>query len=103
MRLRALLRGSATPQVKLTSLRWLLLPSRGYLEWAYGRRRSVALPLVYLERLARYVARRTSWQLRRDNGARPPTGSVVVGSVPRAMIDAGRDHLRPAARPGERG
>jgi hypothetical protein len=73
MRLRTLLRGSATPRVKLTSLRWLLLPSRGYLEWAYGRRRSATLPLVYLERLARYVARRTSWQLGRENGPHQPT------------------------------
>jgi hypothetical protein len=72
MRLGTLLRGGATPRVKLTSLRWLLLPSRGYLEWAYGRRRPLAaMPLVYLARVARYVARRTSWQFGREGGAQP--------------------------------
>jgi hypothetical protein len=88
MRLRTLLRGSATPRVKLTSLRWLLLPSRGYLEWAYGKRMSVTLPLVYLGRLARYVARRTSWQLGRDASAQGP---IAVRDT------KGDDHHLPAA------
>jgi hypothetical protein len=87
MRLRTLLRGSAPPRVKLLSLRWLLLPSRGYLEWAYGRQRSVTMPLVYLERLARYVARRTAWRLRRDNGA---TRRVAASERP-------NDHHMPEA------
>ena len=71
LRLRALLGGSATSRVKLTSLRWLLLPSPGYLQWAYGRPRLGILPLIYLERIARYFARRVRWRL---DAARQRTG-----------------------------
>jgi hypothetical protein len=72
MRLRALLGGTATIRVKLTSLRWLVLPSRGYFEWAYGTPRAVSLPLAHLERVGRYLARRASWLFRRTKAATRP-------------------------------
>jgi hypothetical protein len=53
-----ILRSAAGWDVKLARLRWLLLPSPGYLRWAYGVKSSVGLPLAYLHRVARHLTRR---------------------------------------------
>lgn len=83
MRLRSLVRGRAGWGAQLASLRWLLLPSRGYLEWAYGTPRAVNLPLVYLRRIGRYLARRAAWQLRRAPAASRARAVRPGGDEPR--------------------
>jgi len=70
MRVRRFLGGSASLVDKLRVLRWLVLPSRGYLEWASGAPLSASLPQIYLQRLGRYLARRASSRLRRMPAAR---------------------------------
>jgi hypothetical protein len=49
---------SADWRVRVTQLRWLLLPSPAYVRWAYGVHRRRFLPLYYVGRLLRYLARR---------------------------------------------
>jgi hypothetical protein len=44
-------------------MRWALLPSLDYLDWAYGRPPRVTLPLLYLTRPVSALAERMKWAL----------------------------------------
>jgi Uncharacterised nucleotidyltransferase len=66
--LRRILRDPGGWRARLSQLRWLLLPSAGYLRWAYGVRRPVLLPVYYLRRVLRYVRRSASAA---PSGSRP--------------------------------
>jgi hypothetical protein len=87
LRLGDILRTTPSWRAKLTQVRWLLLPSSGYVRWAYGVRQPLILPLCYVRRLLRYVGYRlrqavtpvtTRRGLRRQEVSRSASGDVAA-------------------------
>jgi hypothetical protein len=58
LRLGSILRTTSNPRARLTQMRWLLLPSPGFVRWAYNVRWPLFLPFYYVRRLLRYVGYR---------------------------------------------
>jgi hypothetical protein len=85
LRVRSLLASPAPLRHRLTVLRWLVLPSRRYLEWVSGAPLRRGLARLYLERAGRYLARRAARRLRR--GA-PTPGTGVRGAQRGARLPA---------------